>query len=230
MPLKVMPTGERVAKAFADESARAYGDKYLDHLLTRRTDLGRDIRRAVSLVALLAVSFALLAGAKEAQLTLGPIKLTNVAGVLTLVPALLAYLYYEFMALMLVTHLYNRLISATFKSLYPGLYEQDLEVPLAPTTMQPWGYTIASVLRENDSSRWSDIDEALGTAHGVAIHFGAIIFLVYAYWRLFSLPTANDVAVGVSLAFAAVNALRGILMFADWNASYDRRDASATSG
>ena len=46
------------------------------------------------------VAFMLLLNAKEAQFTLGPLRLTNVAAVLTLIPPLVAALAYEFVSLM----------------------------------------------------------------------------------------------------------------------------------
>lgn len=91
---------ERVEHAFDEQTAAAFGIQYLEILLTGWRGLVVSLRRTTLSLVVLVVVFMLLLNAKEAQFTLGPLRLTNVAAVLTLIPLLVAALAYEFVSLL----------------------------------------------------------------------------------------------------------------------------------
>ncbi|WP_028065472.1 hypothetical protein [Solirubrobacter soli] len=216
MPYVLKTVKARVADGFAEESARLYGDKYLDHLARSSETVAQSLRRTVALLVLAIAAFVLLVGSKDAQVTVGPIKLSNLAGVLTFIPAFTAYLFYEFFALVELRATIDELISATVETLYPTLHENDLDVTLMSQTIQAWGGpgTTPGRLRASPHTSWSKAREALGYVVGVGILLGALAFAVFAYWRLYRYPGADDVLVTVSLVFAALNSLRGLLVMA----------------
>jgi hypothetical protein len=215
----IKPLGDRVAEAFEDEDVRAFGDKYLDHLLTSAQAIADALRRTSTFVVVLILVFFLLANARTAEFTFGPLKLTNVAAVLTLIPAVVSFLSYEFIVLLHAGNRYEKLKDATIAVLFPGLYQNDLEDSLSPVTTQAWGAHRGLGLRSVEKG-WmaSVLDESIWIV-GAAIIFGTLGFLVYAYVHLFQEPKAHDVVVAVSLVFAACNVGRAVLIWFDENAA-----------
>jgi hypothetical protein len=203
---------DRIEQAFDDDEARAYGDKFLDYLVSRYDALEQALRRTSVLCAVLVVSFLLLAGAKQAKFTVGPITLTNVAGVLTLIPAVFSYLYYELVVLVQGRNTFAEGVSASVAKLYPTLDKNGLVPMLAPATVQAWSPPSWQDLRAREAT-WGDrFDGLLETAIIAIVLFGSVLFVGYCYWHLYREPKANTIAVSASIVFSALNVTRSWLV------------------
>lgn len=212
---------DRVEAAFDPELAASYGDAYLDAIVTTWRELSHGLRRTTLQITLLILVFVLLEGARSVQFDLGPLRLTNVSALLTLIPALVAILSYELVALELAQRVYSVAVSEVMRAVHRPVYEQDLEFLLAPATIHPMG---------GSGRDWEALHAGNGRLHETvartdnlvwaAIVFGTFGFLVYSYLHLYADRHANAIAVSVSLAVALVFAARAwalVLDAPDWS-------------
>src|SRR5689334_12014020 len=114
--------------AFEDDRARDFGEKYLELLYSNWFEIMRSARRAVFLAVLLILSFFLLDPAKTSTLELGPLKTSNVAAVLVLLPAIISFLLFEAIDLTLSGVQYREAGEAVLQELYPTVYDNDFEM------------------------------------------------------------------------------------------------------
>src|SRR3954452_12658902 len=118
---------ERVESAFRDPDAKAFGDRYLDIVLQTWRDVSVALRRTGAALALLIAAFLLLFGAKQGTVSVGPFKVNDLSAVLVLMPALVAHLLYEFVALVVAFNMYDQLRLYVVRHLHPAVERNDLE-------------------------------------------------------------------------------------------------------
>lgn len=211
---KVMPLKIRVAKGFQDNAAKAYGDKYLDHLLTRIDGIEQTTRRTTFLLIVLAGSFLLVTSAKGAQLTVGPFELSQESATLALVPAVFTYFCYELVVLWYAADRYIRVKNETISTLYPSLWQNDLEAMLAPASTRLWGDQPWSYLRSRPPGWTTRLADASSWAIVAAIVIGAIWFTAHSYRYLLDVPNVS-LLVLLSLVFSVLNLSRALLLVRD---------------
>jgi phosphoglycerol transferase MdoB-like AlkP superfamily enzyme len=212
--VKYLPLRDRVEAAFAEQTARSFGHSYLEALLVGWREIAQSLRRSLALVVVLMVAFFLLKNSKTSDFTLGPIKLTNISSVLTVLPVLVSVLIYECMGLVSAFSMYREMTGEVVRSLHPSIYENDLEMMLAPPTI-----TLIGGVGEN----WEGIRKSppglpgsiLG-ATTVAI-FAAIVgasfgFLTYAYGYLYTDTHVNSLVVSLSLGASVLYAVRALAL------------------
>jgi hypothetical protein len=204
---------ERVRKAFDSGTLEKFGLRYLEAIIESWREAEQNMRRAVAFAGILVVIFFLLAHAKNAEVTFGPLKLTNVAAVLTLIPTLVAFLGHEFAERNASSERYEAVCGALVNLLAKSIRENDLDNLLAPEVVHPMGRV--------EGRSWQNIQLGGSRAAyavmdvtkyiGIAVVFlGSIAFLVYAYVYLYGDRHASSAAVSIALAITAVYVIRTV--------------------
>jgi hypothetical protein len=208
--MRFVPLRDRVADAFDSETSGKFGELYVTALLDNWREIARAFRRSLLLAVALIVGFYLLRGAKNAELTLGPLKLTNVTSVLTIIPALLAVVAYECVSLLAAFAAYRDAMGEVVRKLHPKVYENDLELLLVPPTLTLLGGIGSSWedLRKKPPGISEKVLSITSTVVFAAIIGGSAGFLVYAYSYLYRHSHVNTIAVSVSLCVAVIYAIR----------------------
>jgi hypothetical protein len=212
----IKPLDDRLRDGFDPHTLDKFGLRYLEAIIESWRESEQTMRRTLAFAGLLVVIFFLLTHAKTAEVTLGPLKLTNVAAILILIPTLVAFLGHEWMELLCAAERYESVSEGLTRLLAPSLHENDLDVLLAPPVVHPYG-------RLADRS-WMEIRSSAKPASRKTLEFitylvvvvvllGSIAFLVYSYIYLYGDPHANAVPVSIGLAVTAVYAVRTIAVF-----------------
>lgn len=209
------PMRKRTLDAFGGATLDKYGIRYLEAIMENWRDAEATMRRTLAFAGVLVVIFFLLAHAKNAEVSFGPLKLTNVAAVLTLIPTIVAILGNEWCDLGGNCEAYERVWDNLIARLMPSIYDNDLDVLLFPPTVHAFG-------RWADRS-WQGVratpEQAAAlllstTRYLVAfvVFLGSIAFFVYAYIYLYGDRHADPAAVTVGLGVTTVFALRSIAL------------------
>jgi len=206
----------RVIEAFADEREVKFGDQYLAYILDAWKDTEAALRKTAFLLVLFAAAFVLLVNAKQVELSLGPVKLTDVSAVLALIPAVVAFQLYELVTLLGASTVYRNVRTELVGRLYPPLAVSDLADLLAPGTASIWGDEGWRSVRMNEPGRAFKTFNGLSTFSGVALLLAASGFIVYAYTELIAESDASGWLIGVSLGFAVFSVTRALLSFVDF--------------
>jgi len=207
------PLSGRIEAFLAEPTERGWADRYLERLIDNTNVLSERLRRTTALIILLLGAFVVFSGAKTTEVTVGPFKLTNVSAVLTLIPAIVSYLYFEFVITGLARAQARDITNALLAGLYPEFSWNHLVETLDTATLQVFGEE--SRLRAKPPNRASKVIDKLTDLHAYGLLFGALAFIAYAYVHLFNDPKAKTYVVVASLAFAAVNVARAVLRLVD---------------
>jgi len=212
--LRTLPFHKRFTGAFDETTLKAFGPKYLDSLLAGWRDAVETMRRDQLLIGALVIGFLLLANAKNAAFTLGPLRLTNLSAVLTLTPALVALLGYEWLESTVTQAAYRAAVRELLYLMHPTIVEYNLESFLTPPVIQLMGAVGPSwmKLRTRPRNTW----EAVAARTALSILFGLVlgfaVFLVFAYEHLFLDPHADVIAVSVSLGVSLLFVGRSVVV------------------
>jgi hypothetical protein len=216
LAMRAMSAATRAETAFAaDDADISFGEKYLELLYANWAQIASTLRRTVTLLVVLVVGFLLLNHTKSAEFTLGPLRLTNIASVLILVPAIVSFLGYEFLALQAAQNRYEEVSQEVVRVLHKPVRDTDLDVLLQPPTASLWGENGWFDVRDSEPGLVSKLLEWSGLTIAYSLLFVALAFLVYAYVALYENSHANTVAVTISALFSVFNGLRAALIFVD---------------
>jgi len=215
-PRVVKSLDERVADGF-DDKASPFRARYLDIALERWSEITRTARRTAIFIVVLGVGFVLVAGAQKAEFTLGPLKLTNVSSVLTIVPAIVSFALYELAALMLAASNHSKIVEALVERFYPSIAANDLDLVLAPATASLWGHEVWLGMRRRAEPGLVAVTlSRLNSWLGMTVILAPLPFLVLAFNHLYQDARADKLAVSAAAVFAVVNVLRMFLLFVDY--------------
>jgi len=193
---------------------RAFGERYLEWTLQIWKEIEASLRRTITLIVVLVLVFLALVDAKQTELLLGPIKLSNNALILPLIPALVSFLYYEFMVLSFERRRYMVRTTTLLGEMHHRVAE-NLAPMLSPATTSIWGDHLPQQLRSSERNRLTRLLEGSGMLIIVMLLLGAIAFLGYAYMRLLGHAHMHLGLVIASLAFSSFNVLRAVFTFID---------------
>lgn len=198
----------KVEDAFQGTTRDEFGQKYLELLYGNWSEMARTLRRTVLLSVLMVISFLLLDHAKSAELAVGPLKTDNVAAVLTVLPAATSFFLFEAIDLTLAGSYYRDVANAVIKNLYPSVYKNHLQLLLMPGTTFAWGAGFEANLAPRGSGKIAIARIAMGLVVILAVVVSMLVFLAYAYIRLYGNDHTNFLAVSASLIFAVFNVTR----------------------
>jgi hypothetical protein len=215
--VKYIRLSERVDAAFDGESQSAFDLKYLEYILENWRDMGRSMRRSLIAVVLFMAAFVLLRGAKTAQVTVGPLRITNVSAILIAIPVVVAVLLYESTGYVAGYALFREVANELVRKLHPPIHDNDLGWLLSPPTISLLGGVGLS---------WEDVQpvepglprkvlDATTIAIFVAVGAVSLSFLGYSYVYLYSDHHANTVAVSISLGLAVLFTVRTLAFLAE---------------
>lgn len=108
---------------------------YLDVVRTNWRSAENSLRRTTLGLLVVAVLFELVSQGGVAEFALGPVKVTDLTLVQKAVPVGFAYLTLEWVALGILINRLGSVHDAVVRLEYPRLYEEDLELAMAPTVM-----------------------------------------------------------------------------------------------
>jgi hypothetical protein len=206
---------QRIEDGFDETTLRAFGVDYLKLLLDRSSELARGLRRTGTLIIVLAVVFMLLVGAEKGEVTLGPLKLTNLASVLPVFPVVISFLFYELIVLFDGQITYEQVLGHLVRRLYPRLRESELDALLAPATASLWGLETWRDVRSKPPSTAGRAVRILDAIALIVLFVVSVAFPVYAFFALYDHPHTNAVAVTVAAAITGFNVARAYLVIED---------------
>jgi hypothetical protein len=206
---------QRIDEAFEGDVRDQFGLRYLEMLQANWADLVKTLRRTVLLIALLIVSFFLFDHARTGELAIGPFKTENLAALLTLIPAAVSYLFFEFIDLMRVGSYYECVARGLVKSLFPSVSTSRLDLLLWPVTSFAVGLGAGFGLFRAENRKIGRVNERTNLLAAALLVVGILAFLPYSFARLYGSGHTNAIAVSASLAFTAFNVARGYLVIFD---------------
>lgn len=211
--MALKPMRQRTLDAFDDTTLKKYGTRYIEAVMGNWREAEVAMRRTLTLTGVLVVIFFLLAHAKNAEVSFGPLKLTNVAAVLTLIPTIVAILGAEWCDLLAACERYERVWDAVIPRFAPSIYENDLDVLLLPSTVHAFGRGSDrdwQMLRAMPQRPTAFVLLVTRYLLAFVIFIGSIAFFVYSYIYLYGDRHADAAAVTVSLGVTIVFAVRAI--------------------
>jgi hypothetical protein len=210
----VQNLAERVAGAFAEGADHHFGDAYLTGLLERWSQAQTTIRRDANSLVILAAAFVLLKGAKTGEVSLGPVRITDVVQVLPLLLGVIAYLYWRMVHHALALRSYAVLVAHVIETLHPAVSQAHLGEALEPLTSHSWsGGVVQSVRHGSESRKRSAALRFVGRVQDLLLLGGAPAFLVFAFIYLLGTPHLNWPTYVLSLGFTMFNVTRAQLVW-----------------
>jgi hypothetical protein len=201
--------------------------KYLDYVLVAWRDVQATVRRTGIAKLVLIAAFLLLQSPRGAvELTYSGLKVADSGPVLVLIPAVVSFLAFEFIALQAASKRYEKLRNALVAKLHPEIAAHGLIPALNPPTIALWGATPGKLEIVEDHAARRILD-GLQVFIGLMVAFAGFLFLAYAYWRLFAVVRVSTLAVGASLFVSLVNVLRvGLVEVSEFRAATHSPDLS----
>jgi hypothetical protein len=202
---------ERVADSFAEEGSE-YIEKYIDMLREEWRSVTTSLSRTILLTLGLVVLFELLLRADTIELTLGPAKLTEPSPILRFIPALIAYLLYEELALMAKWSDISDIYEEILQKYHPKVWANDLELLVAPTQRAFW--QIGTFYGESFEARTAQLQRAVSIFSVFGLLLLLTLFQAYAVYRLFQRFGVDDITIWLVTVLAAGFTLAAISIFA----------------
>ena len=105
---------------------------YLDSVAGAWKDYADGIRRSATIMLILIAVFELLLSNSAQRVTFGPVVLTGVTTVITFIPTVVAYFYYESWTYLIAFGDISKVYSTVFAIWNPTAEENDLDAVLQP--------------------------------------------------------------------------------------------------
>ena len=207
---------QRVVDAgFDDPRAVEFGDRYLELLLARTSDVYAALRRTALMIITAAVAFELLVGADVQEFALGPFKVSDVSFAPALLPPLISFALYELYMSLVANLRLRKLRIAVVRKLYPSLHRYALVEALAPVALSPIGFDEWRRFRFGRGGKARALADGASAVTAVALLLAPFAYLVYAYWRIFDTSSASTAVVWGGLAVTLLNVFRVAATLAD---------------
>lgn len=203
--------GKVVTGAFREDEEAA--GKYVEALRLSARDVAASISRTVLLLLALVGTFLLLTfaqGAPNSRITLGPIGLTDVSAIERVLPAIVAYLFYQLAALTAVYDRADWVIEAIMAHYRPSLAQSHLDRLLMPQLPQ-----LYSIGHPAPEGRLAAVGDAASLGMTIGLVVLPALFEVYAFYRLFDRYGFGDVIVSVALLLSAVAIVSAIATYVE---------------
>jgi hypothetical protein len=213
---------ERITNAFPrdDPKSEEFASWTLNVVLSEWRDVAMAMRRSVLLMFLLIVAFQLLITANVAELTLGPFKVKDLTIAQALVPAVVAYAFYEFIVLTGVAYRLRGAREHLIRVLHPHIYDEDLEHIFSPGALSFTQHVHTKEIRSRQVGLAARLWSIASTGIAIAAIFGVLVFLVYAYLMLYQ-RDSSTVLVSTSALFSAVVIIAAVASAVDDMATSD---------
>jgi hypothetical protein len=202
------PLSERFKQAFPPEATASFGNQYLEMLLQNLRETDKGIRYVTAAVIFLIFTFELFARAAVSEISLGPVKLSELSLIHRLLPALAAYFLFELVSLYDLRSRGAHVFYAGIAKFYPDVYATDLEAYLLPSSPTVFG---DSRFLDSEHST-AKIQKFLNYVIATVLILGTLIFIASALYRLFGIFGRADPIVWISSVVSVVYAVQGFLV------------------
>jgi hypothetical protein len=203
---------QRVDRAFPERRPDEFTLFYLGAILDARTDIFATARRSGLLMIGVIVASELLLSDKVDELSLLGTKITDVAATRALGPAVLAYLAYEQILLILRSNALTKLRDHVVRRMYPELAATKLHQALGPGVLSLWGGPDWHL--EGRPGRAARARHRLDYVLGVTLVLGIWVYIYTVYHRLLDREGGEAVVV-LSTCFALLMLIRAMLVMVD---------------
>jgi len=151
---------------------------------------------------------------KTGQFALGPLKLTDIEGVLRLLPAVSAFLIFELFYLFEARARYQRVHTIVMRKFHPDLEKSDLDVLLWPASLDIAGTGGTLELGHPPKRSTLVLLRATGIVVLISVVLGTFVLETSQIWRLFARFGMRDTVTWLVTAFTLLNLLRAAAIFA----------------
>jgi hypothetical protein len=204
-----------VDRAFASGAASGYHEFYLAKLLESWRETTAQLRRTTVLMIALMIVVVLLTSGDVKEVSVGPIKMADLGVASKLLPVVVAFLYLDLVLQFFSAMAYTELYADVARKLVPSVFEEELDVPLAPTLGAMWGGR--SILSIGASAPWAaSIVNVLNILCGATFVLSPVGVLAWEYVQLVRKFGSGDVIVWFSLLATLVCVLRAVAAAAYW--------------
>jgi hypothetical protein len=215
-----------VDRAFAGGAASGYHEFYFAKLLESWRETTAQLRRTTILMIGLMVIVVLLTSGDVAEVSVGPIKMADLGVAAKLLPVVIGFLYLDLVLQFFSAMAYNELYADVASKLMPRVYEEELDVPLAPTLGAMWGgRSILSI--GGAAPRATSAVNVLNILCGATFVLSPVGVLAWEYVQLFGKFGARDLILWFSLLATLVCVLRAVAVAAYWRQQLKRGDRRA---
>jgi hypothetical protein len=208
--MAVHPIASRVDLGFRDDKALKYAPDYLAVLRENMRNAETAFRRTTILLVLLAASFELLSRGAISEVSGAGLKLSDLSILHKILPALVAYVFFELCSLINQRTAHGILHDAVMKQVYPSLYRQELVRPLRPVTASvfndPELYFLPYPGRAYKAISYFQIGMV------IVCFVGFLAFQLYAFNQLRIAFGFKDLLVCISFAIAFVFSVTALLI------------------
>ncbi|TET44709.1 hypothetical protein E3J62_09580 [candidate division TA06 bacterium] len=186
---------QSVEQAFSGASVRDYAKEYLVAVRGNVQRLTVGFQYRLALVYFLFLIFWLLTNAAIRGVTLGPFELRDISIVERLIPVLIAYCYYEAMALVSMRNFQTIVHDSVVRSVYEPIYTNALSGFLVSlTAMDAWSYFAFKTtgVAKKLIHLWTAVLP-------IAVIFIPLAFECYAFSRCFAVFGFSDLLLWIAL-------------------------------
>jgi hypothetical protein len=181
---------------------------YLAELLINWRQADAKLHRTASLIALIAATFELFTRGAVTEISFASLKITkDLPLIFYSLPVVAAYLTLNLMILLSDIAILSQVHASLTRIRLPTLYANNMEIPLQP----PGGLLPASRFRLGNRNSYTGRIVLIFIRLGFYLAIPAL-FLVYAYFRLFSENGDGNIFVWVSLILSSILLLASALL------------------
>jgi len=214
---------QRIDELFSAPSSH---QDFKDYIVQVRTNLGSAEERLQKLFLrslFLMVAFVLFSRAGISEFTLGPLKITDLSLVQKLIPAIMAYTYYELHAAATMRRLLREVHDELLNVLNETLAKKDLQFYLLPHSP----FVAEEIISRAPDCSLAPLVVNLSLPLIASIIIAPLAFLVYAFMRCFAQFGFGDVLVWIVLIVSFLFSFQGFILFFNCDRLTERKDRGA---
>ncbi len=201
-----------VDAAFSDKVARKYANEYLETIRSNWRYVESIVKRTVLLALLLMAIFELMSQSSIQEVTLGPVKLTNLTLIYKFLPLAISFCFYYLMNLIQMQITYSVIHRRIMNQVYSPISMNKIESFLPP----PYTSIFGDITFIPKQYKLYVVVEHISTVIAFGVIFGALVFEIYAFQRLFTAFGSADILVWCILGGSLLLLLQAFLViFAD---------------
>jgi hypothetical protein len=200
---------ERIKEIQPNKAYREFLVKNIDTLQSSK-EKSQDQSRLLTLqLFLLFFAFELLTRAAVSEVSIGYFKISDLTLVIKILPVIICYTYYELISMGSLRRLKSIMLFELIQSELKPPKNDDL----APIMFFGTSYEAEELIARNIEGKTSIIVESLTLPLKLAIILGPILFIIYAYYRIFATYGFGDILSWIFLPVSLSFLPEGLIIF-----------------
>ena len=191
--------------------------EYIKDLLENWRSATSSVAKAITLLLLLAALFEMLARAAITKVSVGPFEVGDLALIQKALPAIIAYQFYDLQCQIAYITACGLVSRVAMERYYPELINSRLDYFLLPRNSSLLGSTLfADHMGPGHSENWNvsrPLTQRFSLYMGFVIILYAVLFEIYAYWRLFTQFSFRDPIVWATLLLSFFFVIYALIIF-----------------